>query len=86
MSEPWHGTAGGYSNHKCRCDRCRTAWAAMCRQMKANRKARLAGDRGSTVRSVAKDAPSEHGTESTYTNWGCRCADCTEAHRIFNAR
>lgn len=25
--------------------------------------------------------PSEHGTNSTYTNWGCRCAECTAAFR-----
>jgi uncharacterized protein YgiB involved in biofilm formation len=24
---PWCGTAGGYSNHKCKCDACTTAWA-----------------------------------------------------------
>lgn len=23
--EKWHGTPGGYSNHKCRCDRCKEA-------------------------------------------------------------
>lgn len=23
----WHGTAGGYSNHRCRCAECRRAWA-----------------------------------------------------------
>lgn len=21
-----HGTPGGYTNHRCRCDECRTAW------------------------------------------------------------
>lgn len=24
--EPWHGTVGGYSNHCCRCDACRSAY------------------------------------------------------------
>lgn len=24
--EKWHGTAGGYTNHKCRCDACTAAW------------------------------------------------------------
>lgn len=24
--ERWHGTAGGYTNHACRCDACRRAW------------------------------------------------------------
>lgn len=26
--EPWHGTPSGYSNHVCRCDRCRAAYRA----------------------------------------------------------
>lgn len=26
MKEGWHGTAGGYTNHSCRCDECREAW------------------------------------------------------------
>jgi hypothetical protein len=29
---PWHATAGGYNNHKCRCDRCRAAWATYWRE------------------------------------------------------
>lgn len=33
--EPWHGTSGGYSNHSCRCDDCRGAWA---NRMKAYRR------------------------------------------------
>lgn len=24
--EKWHGTSGGYTNHKCRCNDCREAW------------------------------------------------------------
>ena len=27
---PWCGTAGGYSNHKCKCDACREAWRLHC--------------------------------------------------------
>jgi hypothetical protein len=26
-SERWHGTAGGYTNHRCRCSACTAAWA-----------------------------------------------------------
>lgn len=26
--EKWHGTPGGYNNHKCRCSLCKQAWAA----------------------------------------------------------
>jgi hypothetical protein len=22
LREPWHGTRGGYTNHKCRCEAC----------------------------------------------------------------
>jgi hypothetical protein len=31
-SEPWHGTVGGYSNHRCRCDLCRAAASEYKRQ------------------------------------------------------
>jgi len=27
-NEKWHGTATGYSRHKCRCDPCTDAWNA----------------------------------------------------------
>ena len=30
-TERWHGTVGGYNNHKCRCEACRAAFAAYCR-------------------------------------------------------
>ena len=26
MTEPWHGTSGGYTNHGCRQECCRKAW------------------------------------------------------------
>lgn len=28
LRERWHGTSGGYSNHRCRCDECKRAWAS----------------------------------------------------------
>jgi hypothetical protein len=28
----------------------------------------------------------QHGRASTYCNWGCRCAECTEAMRIETKR
>lgn len=28
MNERWHGTSGGYSNHKCKCGPCTKAFAA----------------------------------------------------------
>jgi hypothetical protein len=36
--EEWHGTAGGYTNHKCRGPKCREAWAATMRDYKKRKK------------------------------------------------
>ena len=37
MSNIPHGTAGGYSNHRCRCEQCRKAWReAHLRYMRAH--------------------------------------------------
>jgi hypothetical protein len=39
--EPWHGTAGGYTNHACRCRECRDAVRIdHLRYMRENNKAR----------------------------------------------
>jgi hypothetical protein len=65
-----HGTTNGYSNHKCRCPACQSAWADAYTGMKENRAARLALD-PSVV---------EHGLPSTYGNWRCRCRACTDAY------
>lgn len=35
--DPRHGTAGAYTNHRCRCDDCRAAWATYHRQWRRNR-------------------------------------------------
>lgn len=34
ISEPWHGTVSGYTNHKCRCVDCREAQAAYMRELR----------------------------------------------------
>jgi hypothetical protein len=34
-SDPRHGTANGYNNRGCRCDRCRLAWSIYCREHRA---------------------------------------------------
>lgn len=73
--EEWeHGSYSTYSNHKCRCDECKAAWAAFCRDQKAKRQAR--------------ETPSHvHGTENGYGNYGCRCEACTAAWTVgTNAR
>lgn len=66
--DPRHGTANGYSNHKCRCKKCRAAWAEYTKQLKIVRKKKL-----KTNKNVV------HGRASTYGNHGCRCKKCTTA-------
>lgn len=39
MLELWHGTLGGYTNHRCRCDKCRAAWRAYMRKYMRDRRA-----------------------------------------------
>lgn len=65
-----HGTAGGYTNHKCRCDDCKRAFADA--MWKANRKRRERG--------LPPGAP-QHGTANGYGNYGCRCDLCLDARR-----
>lgn len=37
---------------------------------------------------AAGEAPAsvQHGRDSTYVNWGCRCVPCTDAHAQAAAR
>lgn len=85
-----HGTVGGYTNHHCRCPKCRGAAidAARRRQQLPCRQCGepcWAGTKGATVRSglcrkcanIAKQT-AEHGTESRYKR-GCRCRPCRDA-------
>lgn len=74
MTERWHGTTGGYSNHKCRCDPCRLAWNAYCAERK--RKAR---------RNFTPAPGDEHGLEKTYQK-GCKCALCLAGHSRYRSR
>lgn len=67
-----HGDCSTYSNHRCRCEDCRAAWAAYCQGLK------LARQRGGRVLGP-------HGRYSTYTNWMCRCPLCREAMRVNRA-
>lgn len=73
--DPRHGSVNAYTNHNCRCDRCK---AANARQQKAARERRR--------QTPYEEIPAQvHGTENGYTNWGCRCGPCTDAHNE-NAR
>lgn len=40
LPEKWHGTAGGYCNHACRCARCTEAWRIRMRLYQRRRRAR----------------------------------------------
>lgn len=38
------------------------------------------------VRRVARKEAAPHGTRGGYVNWGCRCALCREAQRVYMVR
>lgn len=62
-----HGP-GAYANG-CRCTRCTDSWAPYQAEKRSNRERALA---------MGTAAP-QHGRYSTYTNYGCRCAACSDA-------
>lgn len=61
--DPWHGTIGGYSNHKCRCHACSTAWNRYCADRQKGRR--------------RSDGP-DHGKIAMFES-GCRCHSCVRA-------
>ena len=65
--DPRHGTLNAYSNHGCRCDRCKAANAKYKADMRAARRS------APTPRDV-------HGTDAGYREYGCRCKRCKAAH------
>lgn len=67
LTERWHGTAGGYSNHGCRCQPCRDAAAAFQRKARERR-----------AKTPAELIP--HGANG-YSNYDCRCEICLEGRR-----
>lgn len=74
-------------NRGCRCDECRAIATAKSAARKWRRILRtVTGENG---KPYAVDAPN-HGTVSTYTNWGCRCDPCREVNTLkcygFNQR
>lgn len=66
--DPRHGTTNGYTNLKCRCQRCRDAWSATSRYRRAKR-------------ALTPDDP-RHGRYTTYSNHSCRCPACLAAHLV----
>ena len=67
-NDPRHGSLGAYTNHRCRCQRCRDAYSRY--QVPIRQAFRQHG--------LEPDDP-RHGTDNGYTNYGCRCPDCTDA-------
>jgi hypothetical protein len=79
VREWWHGTAGGYSNHDCRCDDCR----------RANTEFHDAGGYQIAYRHRVRSRPVPdhvHGTIGGYTHYACRCDSCRAAQREASAR
>lgn len=83
-----HGTFDGYNNHVCRCDACKAAG----KEYRLSRLVPCANHCGRKIKPrkehsglcrecsrVARLGPDKHGTESQYTNRGCRCDACKEA-------
>lgn len=59
-----HGTLTAYTGGKCRCADCRAAMAEYRRKRRAELKGQPVPDWV------------EHGSDSTYKNYGCRCQAC----------
>lgn len=84
--DPWEPTHDGPPStveyHRgCRCGGCRAARCARTLELRAEKKSRRVLIDGRLV------APTnEHGTISTYNNWGCRCDPCVEAATAYHRR
>ena len=71
-----HGTRSSYVSG-CRCTACTAA----------NTEYHLNGMRPRYAAKLAADPDSQpHGSDSTYTNYGCRCEQCRAAHAIKCAK
>lgn len=78
-----HGTPSTYGNWGCQCRPCTEAQrVAMAAARERRRSRRVTDDQG---RLVTRVPDVRHGSDSTYTNWGCQCAPCTEAWRATAA-
>lgn len=77
-NDPRHGTTSGYINLKCRCDRCRRAFAEDPGTRRRNERYRRKIGMKSREEYLASIERAKHGTESKYAQ-GCRCDDCKRA-------
>jgi len=65
-----HGKYSSYTNHKCRCARCRDANTAYHLDARARR---------------ATIVPNRvHGSRNGYVNYNCRCTPCTQSAAEYN--
>lgn len=68
--DPRHGTAGGYTNHGCRCEACKAAFAQAIFVSQQRR-----------LKRGLPDGDKRHGTPNGYSNYGCRCDACKQARK-----
>jgi hypothetical protein len=59
-----------YTHHGCRCEVCKRVNAERCSRRRKER-------------DPSKLPPERHGKISTYSNWNCRCGECTEAWNTY---
>lgn len=80
MGSVTHGAIGSYTNHKCRCPKCRETKRLYEHRRNRRRGVRPIGD----VRAERAERR-QHGTLGMYTRWGCKCSLC-KAAAAHNAR
>lgn len=76
--DPRHGTHNGYTNLRCRCDRCRAANTASHREWAHRSGYSRPAEDVNYIRARNADCADNHGTEYRYTR-GCRCDACRAA-------
>lgn len=92
-----HGTENGY-NRGCRCSECTKAQTLARKGRRQRQAARereknilrhthhAIVDRIQRIPNREVEDGLQHGTDSTYSNHGCRCAECKEARRVYQAQ
>lgn len=76
--ERWHGTSGGYNNHKCRCAPCTGAWRSTLAGLRQRRYSQRVSVDGVLIHPTAT-----HGKYTSHSNYGCRCEPCASAWRDY---
>lgn len=78
MAEMAHGKYHTYTNHKCKCEPCVTAWRDWSRNLRRRRLAERVLVNG---RLIHPRAP--HGTRGGRSNYGCQCLPCRVADAAY---